>query len=1747
MKKAAIRKRTAALALSSAMSLSCLTGALAVALTDGRQTAFAAGNVVNVDASMQYQTFDGWGTSLAWWANECGDWTREHSSGKTQREYIMELLFGEEGLNWNIARYNVGGGENPAHNHLSFDTDMPGFQAGGRGTAFDWENEDGTQKDWDETVDARQLWVLDAFQNIRKDIAEKNGKESDAITEFFSNSPPYWMLENQCASGRGKKTNLKNDYINDYVNYFVEVYKYLIDQGFTVDLLQPFNESATLGVGWGTDAGNEGDQEGCAFSPEQKIAVLSGVMARVKALAEEDPKYAAGYNLGDEVSTENALKELTAIGSKSGGNDIIKGADKLTYHIYGYEIKQAQEVYRKAKENGQKCEMSEITFTVSDVYDPSLMTTALDKYSKSIIEVVKYGAAESYVYWQGMENLTGLIKTGWNYGVLHGVYDNPARPSTVSGFDLASRGLTYQDVRTCKSYYVAGQYSKYIQPGYHIVEIDNDRSIAAISPDGDKLIVVKENNGANEAALNFNLSYFDADKITKVYTDPTHDWATEVLWTKGANEDSANGFGDTVTPYSVTTYVIEGVSKAGSAHIIDESARVSKSNLAAIQTEVEGNGEKEALFTVGSWGDGGQNDTGSFAGRTRYNLTNGNAGKYYVAVHFYGTGIGVLGERKSDSAVLQYWCDPTLTGGELPADPTGEVDTTLASEHLYKQQVLRVNNLEEGWHTVYVKVKSGWLNLDGVFVINGADNATAVTKPVITGAFGNNKTLYVNYDGVDGATDYKVEYRKAGESAWTMESVATTSAKITDSSFVAGEYQVRVKATKDSATVYSNITSMKMNESPDGLLYYVDCATSTLSDGGWGRVYGICQSTFDKSYGADITGYNWGMDSASKYNNSGWTNEDPFSSIYYGGENDHKIIYKFQVPEAGDYTVTLGGFRPEGWGDRTLNVTVKGGSANKTGTLASKDSVSSISKFDVSGVTANGEITVEVPKPDGLSLIVVTKAGKSIPIMAEAKSNYTMNGSYDHSGFTENGDKYLGADLTADDATGSVNLVMSDGTKKAFSAANGGLTRVSGELTKMAAGEYYTVEYTVGGNDWKDSWPTMTVYATYLLKIQKDIIQEREVIPEQVFYYIDAGSYGYYEKGNVFTKGSLQSDNTPDQKYDENNNGWGFVDSRNGDSGCNWKDDVPGQSIREMDSGSGYVMTGFEPNQAFTLEIGMNEHGWGTRKAGIYVGGTVSGDTITGGTKIGEIEASGNTLKVGSFQVTADADGTLVVSFIKVSGDNPQIAYIKAFIPEVELKPEISDTLPTLPAIKIDQTAYWRQGFTAGQEPSIALKGLEVGATVYVIDSSDRLVDSFKATATTANWNEWNKVADDAYGLRFTQAKREESVTSASGSPETVVALPRITVTSDGKTVKLGEKVAIVVAPTLGRVPKEVFGSIDSLKITRPDGVVADVIGSFFYRTIKNGVHTITASCNGVSYSQEFNVTSIEKLDLNAAYSTENWTDEDVTIMLTPDVTGFKEMYVVKGDGEFTEESKVTLTNDSYVITATENAVYKVKVVTELGSEKVFTYAVNNIDKRSDVTLALSVNYGASGGVQFKYEGSDVNGKLFVKKDGGTATSVDSLGTFTATQGGKYEFYFESATGKQSETYVYYVTEVKKNATLGTVSVGEDGTVSVAGTGVTAKLYRAGDKTALSGLNVASAGKYYLELTKGDEKEVVVIDTAEGSTANNITVVQPSSSNGGTSTNNNGTDLALTIVFAVLAAAAASGTIVLVVVKRRKA
>src|SRR5262249_20289351 len=49
-------------------------------------SAAAGTTLVKVDPSVRHQTFEGWGTSLAWWANHVGGW------GETGRDALVDAI-----------------------------------------------------------------------------------------------------------------------------------------------------------------------------------------------------------------------------------------------------------------------------------------------------------------------------------------------------------------------------------------------------------------------------------------------------------------------------------------------------------------------------------------------------------------------------------------------------------------------------------------------------------------------------------------------------------------------------------------------------------------------------------------------------------------------------------------------------------------------------------------------------------------------------------------------------------------------------------------------------------------------------------------------------------------------------------------------------------------------------------------------------------------------------------------------------------------------------------------------------------------------------------------------------------------------------------------------------------------------------------------------------------------------------------------------------------------------------------------------------------------------------------------------------------------------------------------------------------------------------------------------------------------------------------------------------------------------
>ena len=113
--------------------------------------------------------FQGWGSSLCWWAHRIG-----YSPVLTKK--AAELFYSDKGLNLNIMRYNKGGGDDPTHKHIKrTDSEVPGW------LYYDKDSDTYTYK-YD--ADSNQL-------NVLKECYEASGE--DAYVEVFSNSPPYFI------------------------------------------------------------------------------------------------------------------------------------------------------------------------------------------------------------------------------------------------------------------------------------------------------------------------------------------------------------------------------------------------------------------------------------------------------------------------------------------------------------------------------------------------------------------------------------------------------------------------------------------------------------------------------------------------------------------------------------------------------------------------------------------------------------------------------------------------------------------------------------------------------------------------------------------------------------------------------------------------------------------------------------------------------------------------------------------------------------------------------------------------------------------------------------------------------------------------------------------------------------------------------------------------------------------------------------------------------------------------------------------------------------------------------------------------------------------------------------------------------------------------------------------------------------------------------------------------------------------
>ena len=317
------------------------------------------------------QTFRGWGMSLAWEANDLyggGRQSAKIKDPKIQNQY-MDLLYGDPAagltLGLTIARYNIGGGDDPSHSHMRPDAQMQGFQDG-PGARFDWKR--------------------DAPQRRMLHEAIKRGAK---ILEAFSNSPPFWMTVSGCASGANapNQDNLRPDMAGSFVSYLATVIRHFRDvEGVKFESVEAFNEPD---VAW--KAG--GSQEGYAASYTTQNNLIRLLARRLKR--EGLDTFVSGVDMN---SVDDALVNASRLNL-----DTLAALGRLNTHDYHWGILEQSDKlteYQQLARNLHKpVWMSELGCCFANQGDGTEMWGALFMANAVRLDLRDLGA-EAWVLWQ---------------------------------------------------------------------------------------------------------------------------------------------------------------------------------------------------------------------------------------------------------------------------------------------------------------------------------------------------------------------------------------------------------------------------------------------------------------------------------------------------------------------------------------------------------------------------------------------------------------------------------------------------------------------------------------------------------------------------------------------------------------------------------------------------------------------------------------------------------------------------------------------------------------------------------------------------------------------------------------------------------------------------------------------------------------------------------------------------------------------------------------------------------------------------------------------------------------------------------------------------------------------------------------------------------------------------------------------------------------------------------------------------
>lgn len=409
-------------------------------------TRFTISSQIKIQPDLNHvqQKWEGWGVSLAWWANVMGGWN------DAQVNELVSWMADSSELNLNVFRFNIGGGDNPAHTHIRKDGGaMPGYKKDAS-SGFDWN------------ADANQRNILLRLNKLRK----------DAIFDASSYSPPYWMTISGCSSGNTDgKDNLKETCYDEYADYLTEIIAHYKDTyGIRFNLLSAMNEPYS--DWWKAN----GTQEGCAFSGDNQLKLIRTLYRHLQQ------KNMLGY-CSLSAMDANSIDECEAgYRAYMSYPEILQMISQINTHSYfGTHRAELASLAEQTKKHIWQSESGPLNREERGMENYLLMAQRIISDIKELKPVV-------WCDWQfaaEKDDIWGMV-----------VYDQENK--------------TY---RKGKSFYMRQQFSRFIKPGYYILDIPGENILAAVNSDRSELVIVIVNAAGTEIPYAIDLKKSNASGI----------------------------------------------------------------------------------------------------------------------------------------------------------------------------------------------------------------------------------------------------------------------------------------------------------------------------------------------------------------------------------------------------------------------------------------------------------------------------------------------------------------------------------------------------------------------------------------------------------------------------------------------------------------------------------------------------------------------------------------------------------------------------------------------------------------------------------------------------------------------------------------------------------------------------------------------------------------------------------------------------------------------------------------------------------------------------------------------------------------------------------------------------------------------------------------------------------------------------------------------------------------------------------